>query len=149
MFKFFTIIFLIYYTIRLMKPSLFVDTVNKCQEFIKEQESITDKKEKTKHIENNIETIMQMIGFTLLSITITASEVIYIFSAVEYGDKLITIGYIIWWLFILITGLIKSKIRRANGNLFNNIKKFSLWRIFIFTIDVFYFAYMYYAVFIK
>lgn len=149
MFKIFTIIFLIYYTIRLFKPSLFIGTLNSFQKVVREQELIKDKAEKNEHLTNNIGSLMSFLLLSLFSLVITIAEAIYIFSATQYGNKLITIGFVLWWIFLLLIGILKNKIKKANGTLFNDIKKVSLWRIFVSLIDVTYFGYMYFTLFLK
>ena len=149
MFKIFTIIFLIYYTIRLFKPSLFIGTLNSFQKVVREQELIKDKAEKNEHLTNNIGSLMSFLLLSLFSLVITIAEAIYIFSATQYGNKLITIGFVLWWIFLWLIGILKNKIKKANGTLFNDIKKVSLWRIFVSLIDVTYFGYMYFTLFLK
>ena len=146
MIKFFTILFLVYYIFRVFKPSFMVNTMNKLQEDFKSFNDAKDEKEREEIV---IKRIGAMLGrFTLIcifTIPLTIAEIIYIFSAVQYGNKLITIGFIIWWFLLLFIGIIKNKF---NEDKFKKIKKFSFKRIFINIIDVAYFGYMYYILFL-
>lgn len=146
MIKFFTILFLVYYIFRVFKPSFMVNTMNKLQEDFKSFNNAKDDKEREEIV---IKRIGVMLGrFTLIcifTIPLTIAEVIYIFSAVQYGNKIITIGFIIWWFLLLFIRIIKNKF---NEDKFKKIKKFSFKRIFINIIDVAYFGYMYYILFL-
>lgn len=147
MIKFFTILFLVYYIFRVFKPSFMVNTMNKLQEDFKSFNDAKDDKEREEIV---VKRIGAMLGrfitlICIFTIPLTIAEVIYIFSAVQYGNKLITIGFIIWWFLLLFIGIIKSKF---NEDKFKKIKKFSFSRIFINVIDVAYFGYMYYILFL-
>ena len=146
MIKFFTIIFLVYYIFRVLKPSFMVNTFNKLSDDMKALNNAKDDKGKKKIAENRIIAILgRLFLLYIFAIPLTIAEVIYIFSAVQYGSKIITIGFIIWYFLLLIMGIIKSKLNKER---FEKIKKFSFKRVFINLIDVAYFGYMYYILFL-
>lgn len=146
MIKFFTILFLVYYIFRVFKPSFMVGTFNKLNEDFKAFNNAKDDKEKEEIVINRIAAILgRLVLLCITIIPLTIAEVIYIFSAVQYGSKIITIGFIIWYFLLLIIGIIKSKLNKER---FEKIKKFSFKRVFINLIDVAYFGYMYYILFL-
>ena len=146
MIKFFTILFLVYYIFRVFKPSFMVNTFNKLSDDMKALNNAKDDKGKKKIAENRIIAILgRLFLLYIFAIPLTIAEVIYIFSAVQYGSKIITIGFIIWYFLLLIMGIIKSKLNKER---FEKIKKFSFKRVFINLIDVAYFGYMYYILFL-
>lgn len=146
MIKFFTIIFLVYYIFRVLKPSFMVGTFNKLNEDFKNFNNAKDDKEREEIVINRIAAILgRLVLLCITIIPLTIAEVIYIFSAVQYGSKIITIGFIIWYFLLLIIGIIKSKLNKER---FEKIKKFSFKRVFINLIDVAYFGYMYYILFL-
>lgn len=146
MIKFFTILFLVYYIFRVFKPSFMVNTMNKLNDDMKALNNAKDDKDKKKIAENRIIAILgRLFLLCIFAIPLTIAEVIYIFSAVQYGSKIITIGFIIWYFLLLIIGTIKSKLNKEK---FEKIKKFSFKRVLINLIDVAYFGYMYYILFL-
>lgn len=146
MIKFFTIIFLLYYIFRVFKSDFMVSTINKITEDCKAFNEAKDDKEKEKIIKTRLVSILgRFILITLFTVPLTIAEAIYIFSAVQYGNKIITIGFIIWWFLILVIGILENKF---NKNKFAKIKEFSFIRLFIHIIDVAYFGYMYYILFL-
>lgn len=146
MIKFFTILFLVFYIFKVFKPSFMVETMNKLQEDLKSFNNAKDDKEREEIVIKRIGAILGRFTLVcLLAIPLTIAEIIYIFSAVQYGNKLITIGFIIWWFLLLFIGVIENKL---NKDKFKEIKKFSFKRIFINLIDVAYFGYMYYILFL-
>lgn len=146
MIKFFTILFLVYYIFKVFKPSFMVETMNKLQEDLKSFNNAKDDEERENIVIKRIGAILgRFVLICLFAIPLTIAEIIYIFSAVQYGNKLITIGFIIWWFLLLFIGIIKNKL---NKDKFKKIKRFSFKRIFINLIDVAYFGYMYYILFL-
>lgn len=146
MIKFFTILFLVFYIFKVFKPSFMVDTMNKLQEDLKSFNNAKDDKEREDIVIKRIGAILgRFTLICLFAIPLTIAEIIYIFSAVQYGNKLITIGFIIWWFLLLFIGVVKNKLNKEK---FKEIKKFSFKRIFINLIDVAYFGYMYYILFL-
>lgn len=146
MIKFFTILFLVYYIFRVFKPSFMVNTMNKLNKDLKSFNDAKDDKEREEIVAKRIGGILGR--FTLMcifTIPLTIAEIIYIFSAVQYGNKTITIGFIIWWFLLLFIEIIKNKLKKDK---FGKIKKFSFKRIFINIITVAYFGYMYYILFL-
>ena len=147
MIKVFTIIFLLFYIFRVFKNGFLIDTSNKLTEDLKKFNDIKDDSEKKEFIVNRLVPIITRLSFLIiLTLPITIAELIYIFSAVQYGNKLITIGFIIWWFLLLIIGTIKNKLKKDK---FEKVKRFSLWRLFVNIIDVAYFGYMYYVLFLN
>lgn len=146
MIKFFTILFLVFYIFKVFKPSFMVDTMNKLQEYLKSFNNAKDDEERENIVIKRIGAILgRFVLICLFAIPLTIAEIIYIFSAVQYGNKLITIGFIIWWFLLLFIGIIKNKL---NKDKFKKIKRFSFKRIFVNLIDVAYFGYMYYILFL-
>ena len=123
-----------------------VNTMNRLQEDLKSFDNAKDDKEKEEIVAKRIGAILGRLALVCVFVTpLTIAEVIYIFSAVQYGNKIITIGFIIWYFLLLIIGIVKNKF---NKDKFKKIKKFSFKRIFINIIDVAYFGYMYYILFL-
>lgn len=146
MIKFFTILFLVYYIFRVFKPSFMVNTMNKLQEDFKSFNDAKDDKEREEIVVKRIGAILGRLALIcVFAIPVAIAEVIYIFSAVQYGNKIITIGFIIWWFLLLFIEIIKNKLKKDK---FGKIKKFSFKRIFINIITVAYFGYMYYILFL-
>lgn len=146
MIKFFTIIFLLYYIFRVFKSDFMVNTFNKLQEDFKSFNNAKDDKEREEIVIKRIGAILgRFILICIFTIPLTIAKVVYIFSAVQYGNRIITIGFIIWWFFLLFIGIIENKL---NKDKFKKIKNFSFRRIFINLIDVAYFGYMYYILFL-
>lgn len=146
MIKFSTIIFLLYYIFRVFKGNFMVETINKLNEDFNNFNNAKDDKEREEIVINRIGAMLgRFTLICLVTIPLTIAEIIYIFSAVQYGNKFITIGFIIWWFLILISGIIENKL---NKNKFAKIKEFSFTRLFIHIVDVAYFGYMYYILFL-
>lgn len=146
MIKFFTIVFLLYYIFRVFKSDFMVDTFNKLNEDLKAFNYAKDDKEKEQIVKTRLVNILGRFALiTIIVIPLTIAEVIYIFSAVQYGNRIITIGFVIWYFLLLAIGLVKNKIKK---NKFAKIKRFSFGRLFVNIIDVAYFGYMYYILFL-
>ena len=146
MIKFFTIVFLLYYIFRVFKSDFMVDTFNKLNEDLKAFNYAKDDKEKEQIVKTRLANILGRFALiTIIVIPLTIAEVIYIFSAVQYGNRIITIGFVIWYFLLLAIGLVKNKIKK---NKFAKIKRFSFWRLFVNIIDVAYFGYMYCILFL-
>lgn len=147
MIKVFTIIFLLFYILKFVRNGLFKGTMNKLLDDLKRYTDIKDETEKEEFVmTRTIPVVSRFILLLMIAIPITIAELIYIFSAVQYGNKIITIGFIIWWFLLLIIGTIKNKLKKDK---FEKVKRFSLWRLFVNIIDVAYFGYMYYVLFLN
>lgn len=146
MIKFFTIIFLLYYIFRVFKPSFMVETINKLNQDFKDFDNTKDEREKEDFVINRLIPILGRFSLVcLVVIPLTVAEFIYMFSAVQYGNKIITIGFIIFYFLFLIIELVKSKLQEEK---FKKIKKFTFERLFINMIHATYFGYMYYILFL-
>lgn len=113
MIKFFTIILLLYYVLITVNHGLFKGTMNKLMDDLKRYTDIKDETEKEEFVmTRTIPVVSRFILLLMIAIPITIVELIYIFSAVQYGNKIITIGFIIWWFFVLSVGLIQNKLKK-------------------------------------
>lgn len=146
MIKFFTILFLVYYIFRVFNPSFMVGTFNKLNEDFKAFNNAKDDKEKEEIVINRIAAILgRLVLLCITIIPLTIAEIIYIFSAVQYGSKIITIGFIIWYFLLFLLDIIINKTKEDK---FEKVKRFSFKRLFINAINVVYFGYMYYILFL-
>lgn len=146
MIKFFTILFLVYYIFRVFNPSFMVGTFNKLNEDFKNFNNAKDDEEREEIVINRIAAILgRLVLLCITIIPLTIAEIIYIFSAVQYGSKIITIGFIIWYFLLFVLDIIISKTKEDE---FEKVKRFSFKRLFINVINVVYFGYMYYVLFL-
>lgn len=148
MIKFFTILFLVYYTVKLFKQNIFMEGIAKNIVKISKELKTSNSKEIFDKLKENgdMDTIAKYcLTSCFILLPIIVAEFFYIFFATQYGNKIITVGYLIWWFLLLFIGIIKNKF---NEDKFKKIKKFSFKRIFINIIDVTYFGYMYYILFL-
>lgn len=148
MIKFFTILFLVYYTAKLFKQNIFMEGIDKNIVKISKELKTSNSKDILDKLKENgdMDTIAKccLTSFFIL-LPITVAEFFYIFFATQYGNKIITVGYLIWWVILFIVGIIKNKL---NKNKELKYIKFSIWRLFLYLIDVAYFGYMYYILFL-
>lgn len=148
MIKFFTILFLVYYTVKLFKQNIFMEGIAKNIVKISKELKTSNSKEIFDKLKENgdMDTIAKYcLTSCFILLPIIVAEFFYIFFATQYGNKLITIGYLVWWFTLFIVGIIKNKL---NKNKEFKYVKFSIWRFFICLIDVAYFGYMYYILFL-
>lgn len=148
MIKFLTITFLIYYTIRIINPSLMIGTLNNFVDLLNKYESIEDKEEQNDFITQaeNLTLLIKTLTFSLIQILISIVELYYIIAVIPYGCTTITLGYLIWWSILFLYGVIRNKLKKDKK--LTKIKKFSFSRMVILLLDVFYFSYMYFILFL-
>lgn len=171
--KLLTVIFLTYYIISLKNQNTWIlKPFKKIYEEVSNyisNEKLSDKLVKNYfdkilkvYADNNEATYMKnvAIGFLgiLLYIIFMIMEFIYIIKAISVlgASKYITICYLIFWILILLKSLWQSKrnikINKADGEVvieaFNKCFNFSIQQFVINLVDVAYFGYMFYILFI-
>lgn len=148
--KILTILFLTYYIIKVFNQNFMAKSMkeftNKLASNKEKGELLTqeDTEEFLKD-KDNISLLFKSIGALIIALILSVLEFFYIFFALQYGNRLITASYIIFWFVILFFGLIKGKINKGRVTKF---KKFSLMQLLISIVDVAYFGYMFYILFL-
>lgn len=148
--KILTILFLTYYIIKVFNQNFMAKSIKEFMNKLgsnKEKGELLTQQDIQEFLKDkdNISLLFKSIGALIIVLILNVLEFFYIFFALQYGNKLITVSYIIFWFMILFFGLIKGKINKGKVT---KVKKFSLLQLLIFIIDVAYFGYMYYILFL-
>lgn len=146
--KFLTVGFLLYYIIRLVNQNMFSKSMLTYKELDMMGNMDKDLSKRTEE-DNEIvkKGIKQVLQFIFILLPIMIAEIFYIFNALQYGNKTITVGYLMFWIILLIISMVKAKIRTKNK--IDISTKFSMITMFITIIDIMYFGYMTYVFFIQ
>lgn len=146
MMKFLTIIFLTFYITKLFTG--FKDI----KKLMIKTNKIVNSDEKVDYSKLNDENLWTIVKFVIPSIGILVLQIVvffYIFFATSHGNTYITIGFVIFWLLLLAKGLLKNKKKGLTDEECDKILKFSFKEKLIDIIDIAYFGYMFFVLFIK
>lgn len=130
--KFLTICFLVFYIFTLINKKSLINLINK----MSNMDSIEINKILLGDNYTDRANLFKFCIYGGLSIIVCVIEVFYMFFALSYLPKIIGIGYIIFWFYILIVQIIKKK----KGN--NKILKLSLMGYMQSVIDILYYLCM-------
>lgn len=146
--KFLTVLFILYYTFELFNQSKFI------RKYIVKYKGLTDEEysDKIKDELSDKDTLKQTFKFIGLILLIgfipPVVEIVYIAFAFQYAD-MVTLAYLLFWLSVFTMGRYRSKKVKGKFLLNENIGKYSIRQMFIHIIDLSYFVYMFYILFMK
>lgn len=141
--KFVTILLLIWYFIKLINQNFLMKDIKKINNTVidKSKEEIAKLLQEYEFVETLLKSILALI----INLSVSVIEIFYILSAVQYGDKNISLVYLAFWMAILLGGIVQYKLR---GKEKRPSKNFSLLQWIINLVDFAYFGYMYYVLFL-
>lgn len=97
---------------------------------------------------------VKMVGLLLLAIIFGIIEFIYVVKVTAFNcSKIITVGYLIFWILILIKSIISSKAQNSKKDItiaegLVKLKRYKISQMLINLVDVAYFGYIFYILFI-
>lgn len=141
--KFVTILLLIWYFIKLINQNFLMEGVKKINDTVidKSKEELAELSQDYNFLKLLCRSILSMIIY----FSIATIEIFYILSAVQYGNKNVSLAYLVFWLAVFLGGILQYKLR---GKEKRPSKKFSLLQWIINLVDFAYFSYMYYILFL-
>lgn len=159
--KILTVIFLVYYIVKVFKQRGWLQNsmVKMCEMLpqnvkASEAEKCTDKLSKDELTNIGKETC-KLFGILVLYIIFILTEFIYVIKATSMNcNKVVVVGYLIFWILILIKGMIQNKRNKVKKDItivegVIKLKKYKISQMLINLVDVAYFGYMFFVLFIK
>lgn len=157
-----TVIFLAYYIIKIFKQKGWLHTSSiGVYKFLPTDLKISEMKNYMDGLstDDNVEfakSIFKFTGVLLLYLVFLFIEFIYIIKSTSIQcNKVVVIGYLIFWILIFIKNMIGTKRNRNKtialtvGEGVNKLNKYSISQMLANLVDVSYFGYMFFALFIK